>query len=358
MQQSGRRGFLQLLAGAALSGTLLDALLHASESRSLTASAAKLSSPLKIGLISDLNGSYGSTRYGGTVQRGVSLLLHEQPDLVLCAGDMVAGQKTSLTDRQLAAMWAAFDQTVYSPLEAAGIPMLPAMGNHDASSQKHQGLWIYGRERQQAAQFWQQHRSDLMPEVIDADGYPFQYAWRLPGLFVVVIDASSANVDGVQRQWLGRALKSAHRRADDLCLVMGHLPLTAFSQGRARAGECIANPEGLSTQLRQASVDLVISGHHHAWYPSESLGLRLLSLGAMGSGPRRLIGAGAASPPSLTLLEWSQPGGLVSETTIDLSSMRPISVEALPGRIVVPGFAEARRRSTGWQRGSEVSAAV
>ena len=47
-------------------------------------------------------------------------------------------------------------------------------------------------------------------------------------------------------------------------MVVGHLPLTAFSEGRARAGECIDNAESLAAELRRARVDLVISGHHHA----------------------------------------------------------------------------------------------
>ena len=91
----------------------------------------------------------------------MNLLLQQKPDLVICAGDMVAGQKTSLTDRQLAAMWEGFETSVRRPLEAAGIPLLPAMGNHDASSQRSQGRWIYARERQQASRFWNKHQDAL-----------------------------------------------------------------------------------------------------------------------------------------------------------------------------------------------------
>ena len=76
----------------------------------------------------------------------MNLLLQQKPDLVICAGDMVAGQKTSLTDRQLEAMWEGFETFVRRPLEPTGIPLLPAMGNHDASSQQSQGRWIYARE--------------------------------------------------------------------------------------------------------------------------------------------------------------------------------------------------------------------
>ena len=352
MRQTGRRTFLRLIAGAAISGSVLDGVLRKTGSQPLGPAFTQNADGLKLGLISDLNGSYGSTNYSSSVQRGVRLLMQQQPDLVLCAGDMVAGQKRSLTNSQLKAMWAGFEQSVRAPLQKAGIPLLPAIGNHDGSSQQHQGRWIYGRERQQADLFWAKHRGDLQSRFIENKRFPFQYVWRRPGLFVVVVDASSANVDSSQRQWIQSALTSPHRQPDDLCLVMGHLPLTAFSEGRARAGECIANPQELAVLLRRARVDLVISGHHHAWYPSESMGLRLLSLGAMGSGPRRIIGSGVIAPPSLTLLEWTRSSGLISETTIDLNTMQPIASDRLPTQVSVAGFAEARRRSLQWQRGS------
>ena len=262
MWRSGRRSFLQLVAGAALSGSTLDVLLRATDSQTLGSASDQAALTLKLGLISDLNGSYGSTSYGGAVKRGVSLLLQQQPDLVLCAGDMVAGQQRSLTSAQLQAMWAGFEHSVRSPLEQAGIALSPAIGNHDGSSQKHQGHWVYAREREQAALFWNKHHGDLSSGFIDMDLFPFQYAWRRPGLYVVVIDASSANVDSSQRHWIETALNSTNRNPDDLCLVMGHLPLTAFSEGRARPGECIADPWGLADLLRRSRVDLVISGHH------------------------------------------------------------------------------------------------
>ena len=358
MKQPSRRAFLQLMAGAAASGSGLELLLRQAASRPLASEQIRhpqaQTKPFKIGLISDLNSSYGSTSYGPTVERGVNLLLQQKPDLVICAGDMVAGQKTSLTDRQLAAMWEGFETSVRRPLQAAGIPLLPAMGNHDASSQRSQGRWIYARERQQASQFWSKHQEALPPGLTEGENFPFQYAWRGPGLFLVVMDASSATVSSAQRQWLSRTLKSPQRQQDDLCLVVGHLPLTAFSQGRARAGECIHNAASLAAELRQAEVDLVISGHHHAWYPAEALGLRLLSLGAMGSGPRRLIGSQTASPPSVTMLDWSSEDQTVRETTLDLRSLSPISTSTLPAQIAAAGFPQARQRNTGWRRGTSV----
>ena len=53
---------------------------------------------LKICVISDLNSSYGSTNYADEVKSVIGKLNEIKPDLILCAGDMVAGQKTSLTE--------------------------------------------------------------------------------------------------------------------------------------------------------------------------------------------------------------------------------------------------------------------
>lgn len=356
MQQGSRREFLRLAACAALANSFVDLTERPTSSRELEGSLqrdAPQAQPkaIRVGLISDLNGSYGSTRYSSTVERGVALLQRHKPDLVLCAGDMVAGQNTGLSDKQLRAMWRGFETSVRLPLQNAGIPLFPAMGNHDASSQRSGGSWIYAREREQASIFWQQRRDALPPGLLDAETYPFFYAWRRPGLFIVVLDASSAAIGNTQRQWLLDVLRSEHRRKDDLCLVVGHLPLTAFSEGRARAGECIDNAESLAAELRRARVDLVISGHHHAWYPSEALGLRLLSLGAMGSGPRRLIGSAKPASASLTLVDWSASAQTVKETTLSLTSnLSPLQVATLPEQIVVSGFPAARRRSTNWHR--------
>lgn len=356
MQQGSRREFLRLAACAALANSFVDLTERPTSSRELEGLLqrdAPQAQPkaIRVGLISDLNGSYGSTRYGSTVERGVALLQRHKPDLVLCAGDMVAGQNTGLSDKQLRAMWRGFETSVRLPLQNAGIPLFPAMGNHDASSQRSGGSWIYAREREQASIFWQQRRDALPPGLLDAETYPFFYAWRRPGLFIVVLDASSAAIGNTQRQWLLDVLRSEHRRKDDLCLVVGHLPLTAFSEGRARAGECIDNAESLAAELRRARVDLVISGHHHAWYPSEALGLRLLSLGAMGSGPRRLIGSAKPASASLTLVDWSASAQTVKETTLGLTSnLSPLQVATLPEQIVVSGFPAARRRSTNWHR--------
>ena len=53
-----------------------------------------------IAVITDLNGSYGSTRYHARVDAAVAAIIELQPDVVLSAGDMVAGQRQPLLSRE------------------------------------------------------------------------------------------------------------------------------------------------------------------------------------------------------------------------------------------------------------------
>ena len=56
-----------------------------------------------------------------------------QPDLVLCSGDMIAGQKPSLTPTQIRAMWQSFDRNIAQPIRNLNIPFGFTIGNHDGS---------------------------------------------------------------------------------------------------------------------------------------------------------------------------------------------------------------------------------
>ena len=350
--QTSRRLFLKLLATTAVSRSFLHAVQAAPNQKTFESVAVLERGNLRLALISDLNGPYGSTIYSPTVATGLDLLSELKPDLVLCAGDMVAGQKISLTDSQLEAMWSSFQSTILNPLLQQGIGMIPTMGNHDASSQKWSSQYVFARERHQAESFWARQKNRLGLEFIDAKQYPFQFSVKQPGLFVIVIDASSATVDRGQRQWLEQALTSESRSSDDCCVVMGHLPLTAISHGRDRAGECIEDAVNLTDLMQRHRVDLYLSGHHHAWYPGELRGQRLLSLGAMGNGPRRLLGTQRTSDPSLTLLDLFPATKTVRETTFSLKTLETISINSLPKQLNSKSFPTLDRRDTSWSYGS------
>lgn len=288
----------------------------------------------RLALISDLNASYGSTHYEPSVHRGVQLLQTLRPDLVLCAGDMVAGQKRGLGSAQLEAMWAAFEQQVLRPIRSAGLPLAPAMGNHDASSSRgSDGRYLFDLDRRSAAAFWRHHQDQLGLTFVDRGTFPFRYSLRQGPVFVLVLDASSAAVPAADWRWAEAQLDAAVARQASLRLVMTHLPPYAVSQGRDRAGEVLHQPEQLLQLLQRHGAQLAVSGHQHAWYPSRVGDANLLSLGAMGSGPRRLLGSSRPPQQTLTLLDLQQGGQQLLETTVNLNSLQAISTAGLPASL-------------------------
>ena len=300
----------------------------------------------RLALISDLNASYGSTHYEASVHRGVQLLQTLRPDLVLCAGDMVAGQKRGLGSAQLEAMWAAFEQQVLRPIRSAGLPLAPAMGNHDASSSRgSDGRYLFDLDRRSAATFWRHRQDQLGLTFVDRGTFPFRYSLRQGPVFVLVLDASSAAVPAADWRWAEAQLAGAAARQAALRLVMTHLPPYAVSQGRDRAGEVLHQPEQLLQLLQRHGAQLAVSGHQHAWYPSRVGEANLLSLGAMGSGPRRLLGSSRPPQQTLTLLDLQQGGRQLLETTVNLNSLQTISADQLPASLQPSRGPRLQRRS-------------
>ena len=301
---------------------------------------------LRLVLISDLNGPYGSTSYIEPVHRGVALIPSLKPDLVLCAGDMVAGQKRGLAPEQLAAMWSGFDRDVLAPLRRGGCPFAPAMGNHDASSARSGGRYVFAEDRAEAARFWQPRRDNLGLELLDASGFPYHYALVVGELIVLVWDASSAAVPAAQLAWADQLLASPVARRARHRLVMGHLPLRPVGHGRDRPGEVLVAADAIQALLERHQVEAYISGHHHVWFPGRIGELDLIQLGALGSGPRRLLGQNRPGFQTLTLLDFFAGTGERRETTLDLRSLKPVPPEQLPDQLVDRGGRVLRRRQS------------
>ena len=287
----------------------------------------------RIVLISDLNASYGSTSYIPQVHQGVALVRQLRANLVLCGGDMVAGQKPGLSSAHLDAMWQAFDQQVLRPIRGAGEPFAPTMGNHDASSTRGSQGYTFALDRERASRFWRQRQNALGLALVEASRFPFRYSLRQGSLFAVVIDASSAGVPAEDWSWAEAQLASAAARAAKLRLVMGHLPPYGLSQGRDRAGEVLHQPERLMGLMQRQGVHLYVSGHQHAWFPGRVGGLYLLSLGAMGSGPRRLLHSELAPVQTVTVLDLFLDRQQLVETTVELNGLQLLPVVSLPQRL-------------------------
>ncbi len=287
---------------------------------------------VRLAVISDLNSAYGSTEYEAEVDRGIALLPFWQPNLVLCGGDMVAGQKPSLTPAQIQAMWAAFDQHVAAPLRKYKLPYGFTVGNHDASSaQAINGGFLFQQERDYARQYWQDPQHDPGIQFIDKTEFPFYYSFGYQDIFFLVWDGSSSRIPAEKLTWVEQALASPEAQQAKLRVLIGHLPLYGVAVGRDEPGEVMDNADDLRAMLEKYRVHTYISGHHHAYYPAHKGQMQLLHTGILGSGPRPLIAGAAAPRKSITLIDvtFDSPE-LTRYSTYDMQTLQPIQYDELP----------------------------
>ncbi|MGB0561205.1 MAG: metallophosphoesterase family protein [Spirulinaceae cyanobacterium] len=283
-------------------------------------------------VISDLNSAYGSTDYDPEIDKAIALVPFWQPDLVVCGGDMVAGQSPTLTQPQLEAMWAAFDEHVAAPLRTAQIPYGFTIGNHDASSATSvSGNFLFERERQVAAAYWNDPSHDPGVAFVDRNEFPFYYAFKQNDVFVLAWDGSSFKIPADKLAWVEQALESPAAQAAKIKILLGHLPLYSVAVGRNTPGEVMANTEELRAMLERHNVHTYISGHHHAYYPAHKGELQLLHMGIIGSGPRPYIGSSLPPRKAITVLDinFDDPE-LTTYTTYDIQTLELIEFAELP----------------------------
>lgn len=300
-----------------------------------------VSDELKIVLISDLNESYGSTHYKAYVDSAMTYIKKWQPDLVLCAGDMIAGQHPDLTEQQIKAMWQAFDETIGRPLREIKIPFSFTIGNHDGS-----GSGNFDHERELAKEYWKDIKPDL--NYINNDHFPFYYSFTFQDLFVISWDASNHLISDEEIDWIENQLSSKPATKAAQKLILGHLPLYSVAEGRNREGEILKHADRLFEIMKENGVDYYFSGHHHAWYPAEKEGIKLIASGAQGDGPRPLIGSDMPPIRTITLLERTKSSQDFSITTFDMHNNMneilpgdlPESIEGINGRIELYDYQE------------------
>ncbi len=325
VKRCDRRELLGMVAGA-LGATALTGRATAKAAKAAPPLPIPSSDGLRLGLISDLNSSYGSTTYIPAVHQGLRHLLALRPALMVCAGDMVAGQKRGLSASHLERMWDGFARDVLQPVRRQGVPFLPVIGNHDGSPG-------FTADRIAAARFWQARRQGLGLQFVDSSGFPFHYSVVQNNVFWLVWDASSSHVPAEQLAWARQQLASPQARNARLRLVVGHLPLFGLSQGRDRPGEVLHKAAAIQALLEQGQVQAYISGHQHAWFPARSGRLDLIQLGALGSGPRRLLNSSLPARQSYTTLDLDWSAGTLRETSYSAKTGRPLAWKSLPAQL-------------------------
>jgi 3',5'-cyclic AMP phosphodiesterase CpdA len=299
---------------------------------------------VRLAVISDLNSQYGSTDYEAEVEKAIALIPDWKPDIVLCSGDMVAGQNPSLTEDEIKAMWAGFDQHIAAPLRKAKLPYGFTVGNHDASSALAiGGQFLFSHERDRAAAYWNTPEHDPGLQFIDRAGFPFYYTFKHNQIFYLVWDASSNTISQKQLAWAEKSLSTPDAKTAKLRIAIGHLPLYAISVGRDDPGEVLANADELRSLLERYRVHTYISGHDHAYYPAHKGKLELLHTGALGSGPRPWLNSSLRPEKTLTIVDVNLDSESTVYTTYNMSTLKVFDHQKLPRLIVGPTGMVLRR---------------
>jgi 3',5'-cyclic AMP phosphodiesterase CpdA len=302
----------------------------------------------RIVVISDLNSQYGSTDYEAEVDKAIALLPTWKPDLVLCGGDMVAGQSPSLSSAEIQAMWAAFDQHIAAPLRQAKIPFGFTVGNHDASGAiASDGDFLFRKDRDAASAYWNAPSHHPGLQFVDRTHFPFYYTFQQNDIFFLVWDASAATIPGAQIAWAEKSLSSSAAQSAKLRIAIGHLPLYGITVGRDEPGEFLDQAEALRSLLERHNVHTYISGHDHAYYPGHKGNLQLLHCGILGSGARPLLNGDLRPQKTLTVVDVSLAQADTTYTTYDMTTLELINQQQLP-KLIATATAKVLRRDVEW----------
>lgn len=302
-------------------------------------------------VISDLNSSYGSTTYDPEVDMGIKLIPFWSPDLVLCGGDMVAGQDDTLSDGQIKAMWNGFDRHVGAPLRKMNVPFGFTIGNHDGSGALgSNNQFLFNRDRAAAAAYWNASNHNSGLQFVDKYEFPFYYTFQLQDIFFLVWDGSSNTIPVDKLKWVETALASERAQSAKMRILISHLPLYSVAAGRNTLGDVMRDADQLRAMLEKYKVHTYISGHHHAYYPAHRGNLQMLHAGLLGSGPRSLIDTGLPPRKTITVIDvkFDSPE-LTTYTTYDMQTLQVIKDKELP-RLLTGVNGLLLRRDVEWNQ--------
>jgi len=281
---------------------------------------SQLAFATKVVIISDMNSSYGSTKYNPAVDQAIAEIIRINPDIVLATGDMVAGQKPGLN---YLAMWDSFHKHVTTPLAKYNIPFAVTPGNHDGS-----GAFRFKLEREIYRAQWNEHKPLL--NFVSSEHYPDYYAFTVDQVLFVSLDATLVGqLSQKQKIWLKKTLNTGDQYRHKI--IFGHVPLYAFAEKKYH--EVLKDPE-LENIFKTYKVSAYLSGHHHAYYPGKKDGIHYVSQACLGSGPRKLINDPIRSRRSFTIIDIQDE---VTVEAIDIKSKAFINKETLPKSITSHG---------------------
>jgi acid phosphatase type 7 len=166
--------------------------------------------------------------------------------------------------------WKTYD-TETAVWRAKGIPVYPALGNHDLEGDQRIALANY------FARF---------PELKDSR----YYSVRLAIILLLVLDSSVDETSGAQGKWLTEKLDTLPADVDFLVFVFHHPPYTSSSNSKKSGGGHSARPQeqvlAKMLEARQANMRariVVFSGHVHNYERYEHRGVHYFVTGGAGA---------------------------------------------------------------------------
>ena len=201
------------------------------------------SSDFTFAVISDTNPSYCKTEQGSAVIPAINKIKELNPAFVIHVGDMIAGQSpTPCTNYE--AMWSGYEQAVYNPLAQVGLPLFPVKGNHDDQSYES---------------FWNSRKSTAT--YLDDSGYPNRYSFTY-GNFVFIVMSFSSGLSDDLRDWVLNQVEQANGLGKK-SIILRHVPPSRIA---AAYNDPSWYNEALFEELKTQGVQVIIAGHHQAYY--------------------------------------------------------------------------------------------
>lgn len=200
---------------------------------------------------------YGDTRSDPQAHAAiVQAVLRDGPDFAIHTGDLVE-------DGRDESLWQDFF-TIEAPL-LRNVPFVPVIGNHEIVGMMSSGVENYRRYV---------HVTGSGPsEELD-------YTFRFANTRFVLVNAWD-DWRGESRDWLRRELERARREGPDdwLFVVMHWGPRSSGPHGNNDP----LHRADVDDLIKRAGVDLVISGHDHAYERGDDHGLRYMVSGGGGA---------------------------------------------------------------------------
>lgn len=191
--------------------------------------------PMTFGLTADVGQTVVS-------ERSLDGLLEMNPDLVLLAGDLSYADGWPFR-------WDTFGKLAESL--ASRVPVLVTGGNHEIGDSEN---WVHFTER------WP------TPFVSSHSTSPLYWSVDVGRVHIIALnsyDNFEQGGDRLQREWLAKDLSGLDRSKTPWLVVMMHVPF--YSSNLAHPGEAETMRLAYEPMLYNAGVDLVLTGHVHAY---------------------------------------------------------------------------------------------